>query len=104
MEISTVKKQAVGYLVNGEIFVPVSAGNRNYEEVLEWIADGNVPEEDALTDMRSAEILNRLAEIDTQRIRPLAELMLNPESQFARDKLATLEAEAAELRAELALL
>ena len=25
-------------------FIPMSAGNRDYQEYLEWVADGNTPE------------------------------------------------------------
>lgn len=102
MDIVTVKKMDTGYLVNGEIFVPEAPGNRDYVAVLEWIDAGNVPEDDTAKTDRTAEIYNRLAEIDALRIRPLSELMLNPESDYARGKLSALETEAAALRAELA--
>ena len=50
--INTVKLQAdidnptvvTGYLVNGNLNVPIVDGNRDYKEVTKWIADGNTPE------------------------------------------------------------
>jgi hypothetical protein len=51
---------------------------------------------------RRAEILARLAEIDTAGIRPLRAVADNSATDFDRQKLADLDTEAAELRAELA--
>lgn len=104
MIINTVKITDGGYVVNGNTFVPEAPGNRDYAEVIAWINAGGVVEPADVVDVRTAEIIARLAEIDALRIRPLSELMLSPESQFARDKLTSLEIEAAELRAELAKL
>jgi len=42
--INTVKIQGEGFLVNGNMSVPQAEGNRHYQEVLEWIAEGNTPE------------------------------------------------------------
>lgn len=56
MIINTVKKQENGYLVNGEIFVPESAGNRDYVAVLEWIDAGNTPEHTALDELKQSKI------------------------------------------------
>ena len=42
--INTVKIQGVGYLVNGSMSVPSSEGNRHYQGIQEWIAEGNTPE------------------------------------------------------------
>jgi hypothetical protein len=39
--INTVKIQGNGYLVDGCMSVPKDTGNRDYQEVLEWIASGN---------------------------------------------------------------
>lgn len=44
MEILTVKLQAGGYLVDGSLSVPNAPGNRHYQAVQEWIAEGNTPE------------------------------------------------------------
>ena len=42
--ITTVKIQGDGYLVNGNMSVPKAEGNRHYQDVLGWIAQGNTPE------------------------------------------------------------
>jgi len=44
MEILTVKKQTNGYLVNGSMSVPECDGNREYEMIKIWLAEGNEPE------------------------------------------------------------
>ena len=42
--INTVKIQGEGYLVNGTMSVPKADGNRDYEEVKQFIADGGIVE------------------------------------------------------------
>lgn len=44
MEITTVKLQREGYLLNDSIYVPNAIGNREYDAIQEWIALGNTPE------------------------------------------------------------
>ena len=44
MEIKSVKIQGNGYLLNGSMSVPKADGNREYELIKEWSAQGNVPE------------------------------------------------------------
>ena len=44
MTIITVKLQASGYLINGNMSVPNDPANRHYVMVQEWIAEGNTPE------------------------------------------------------------
>jgi hypothetical protein len=51
---------------------------------------------------RRAEILARLAEIDTASVRPLRAVAAGEATEFDHNKLAALDAEAAELRTELA--
>ena len=43
-EIKSVKIQCEGYLLNGNMSVPKANGNREYELIKEWLAQGNVPE------------------------------------------------------------
>ena len=43
-EIKSVKIQCEGYLLNGNMSVPKANGNREYELIKEWLAEGNVPE------------------------------------------------------------
>ena len=42
--IQTVKIQGQGYLLNGIMSVPKADGNREYELIKQWIAEGNTPE------------------------------------------------------------
>jgi hypothetical protein len=44
MEIQTVKIKGEGYLLNGNMHVPEADGNREYELIKQWIAEGNEPE------------------------------------------------------------
>jgi hypothetical protein len=44
IEISKVKNQSNGWLLNDSIFVPDIAGNKEREAILAWIAQGNTPE------------------------------------------------------------
>ena len=44
MTIETVKLQQNGYLLNGTKSVPLADGNRDYQEIMAWIAEGNTPE------------------------------------------------------------
>ncbi|MDR1489841.1 MAG: hypothetical protein LBS65_05050 [Desulfovibrio sp.] len=55
-----------------------------------------------LTKQRRTEILARLAEIDDTSVRPLRAIAQGEAVQADHDKLAALDAEAAELRTELA--
>lgn len=56
-KIQTVKKQeSGGYLVDGKLSVPNDAGNRHYQEVMEWIAAGNTPEPWETTDEREKRV------------------------------------------------
>ena len=34
-----------GYFVNGTMSVPLDEGNTDYQAVIEWLAEGNTPEE-----------------------------------------------------------
>lgn len=44
MEIQSVKIQGQGYLLNGTMSVPKADGNREYELIKDWLAEGNTPE------------------------------------------------------------
>lgn len=89
-------------------YIPCVDGNMDYEEYKNWLEDGNTPEpaksqeeiEAEARALRLAEIDARLSEIDKLKVRPLSELILDPASEFARDKLTYLELEAHKLRDE----
>ena len=42
--IETVKIQGSGYLLNGTMHVPNADGNKEYELIKQWLAEGNTPE------------------------------------------------------------
>jgi hypothetical protein len=44
IEITSVKIQHNGWLLNGNMSVPDAAGNREREAILNWIKEGNTPE------------------------------------------------------------
>lgn len=44
MEITSVKLQQNGYLLNSTMSVPMADGNREYELIKQWLAEGNTPE------------------------------------------------------------
>ena len=67
-----------------------------------WSDTPPEPTEAELAERRRGEILARLADIDAARSRPLADLALGLDEGFAQQKLEGLEAERAELAAELA--
>jgi hypothetical protein len=54
--INIVKIQGNGYLVNGNMSVPIAEGNRHYKEVLEWLSEGNIP----LPEFTDAELLQQI--------------------------------------------
>jgi hypothetical protein len=60
------------------------------------------PTPEELAARRRAEILVRLAKIDAASVRPLRAIAQGEDVQADHDKLAALDAEAAELRADLA--
>lgn len=43
-EIQTVKELEFGYLLNGTMSVPKADGNKEYELIKQWLAEGNTPE------------------------------------------------------------
>jgi hypothetical protein len=44
IEITSVKIQSNGWVLNGNITVPDAQGNMEREAILKWIAEGNTPE------------------------------------------------------------
>lgn len=58
MEIKSVKIQGQGYLLNGNMSVPQANGNREYELIKEWLAQGNVPEPEFTEAELAQQIIN----------------------------------------------
>jgi hypothetical protein len=44
MEITSVKIQSNGWLLNGNMSVPDASGNREREAIITWLLEGNTPE------------------------------------------------------------
>lgn len=67
MEIQTVKIQGQGYLLNGTMSVPGNApGNKEYELIKEWLAQGNVPEPEFTEAELAQQVINaKIAEAKT---------------------------------------
>ena len=75
--------------------------SQNYDEIIEPC---ETDEERAAREsrLRAAEIARRFAEIDRERIRPLAAIVAGVGTDEDKSRLKALEEEAAQLRAELA--
>ena len=70
MEIQTIKIQGQGYLLNGTMSVPKADGNKEYELIKQWLAEGNTPEpeftEEELTAREQAKLKQAKAQALTQ--------------------------------------
>ena len=60
-EIQTVKISGGGYLLNGAVSVPKADGNREYEIIKQWLAEGNTPEPEFTEEELSQMEAERLA-------------------------------------------
>lgn len=72
--IQTVKAKGQGYLLNGTMIVPKADGNREYELIKKWMAEGNTPEPE-FTDEDIAE--QELARAKAQAKAERATAMMN---------------------------
>lgn len=67
--------------------------------------DGQVISDEELADIEAENnrnsILNKIAELEAQQLRPLRELMIDSTNQFAKSKLESIDAQIAELRKQL---
>jgi len=73
--IQTVKEQRDiktnqldGYIINGNIFVPIDPNNTYYQQVQEWIKQGNIPEP-AFTKQQRVEYLQNLRISELKNLR-----------------------------------
>jgi hypothetical protein len=81
--------------------IPADAGNRDYQEYLEWVDAGNTPEPaEPLPNPRIAEIQLRLLKIDQESVRALRGQAVRGRPADIT-KLTKLEDEADTLRSEL---
>ena len=58
--IQTVKIQGQCYLLNGTMSVPKSDGNREYELIKQWLAEGNIPEQEFTTEQLNAQRISQI--------------------------------------------
>ena len=58
IEIKSVKIQGNGYLLNETMSVPQANGNREYELIKEWLAQGNVPEPEFTEEELAQQVIN----------------------------------------------
>ena len=106
--IETVKIQGNGYLLNGTMSVPKADGNREYELIKQWLAEGNIHEpefteeelqitsinkqiQEAKTYLSSTDFymtVDKYAELDEAR-----KVELATKRAEAREVINTLEAE-----------
>ena len=109
MEIKSVKIQGQGYLLNGIMYVPKADGNREYEMIKQWLAEGNTPEpeftEEELAqqakEQARQEALTTIVQLEASQLRSIRELMLDANNEYAKAKLADIEAKIQEERAKL---
>ena len=59
MEIKSVKLRQNGYLLNGEMSVPMADGNREYELIKVWLEEGNTPEPEFTIEEIKVSTLNK---------------------------------------------
>jgi hypothetical protein len=84
--------------------IPADSNNRDYQEYLDWFDAGNDPlPADPTSNPRIAEIKARLAQIDIESIRALRTKSVGKGKAADDTKLSELDAEADNLRAELAI-
>ena len=69
---SQVKISGKGYLADG-IFVPEDDSNKDYKEILEWIAEGNTPD----PEFTEAEILQNAKDNLAQPVQLLRQFCLS---------------------------
>ena len=82
------------------MWVPQANGNREYEIIKEWLAEGNVPEPEfteaelaqQAKEQARQEALTTIAQLEASQLRSIRELMLDANNEYAKAKLAEIEA------------
>ena len=77
IEITSVKIQSNGWLLNGNMSVPDASGNREREAIIAWLLEGNTPE----PEFTDAELLEQAQQVAKQeKIEALASIKVTTTS------------------------
>ena len=94
-EIKSVKIQGNGYLLNGTMSVPMADGNREYELIKLWIAEGNTPEpeytEAELAELEKAKIPQSITPRQARLALLNAELLDEADAMLAANRKWQIE-------------
>lgn len=100
-EIQTVKIQGECYLLNGTMHVPKADGNKEYELIKQWLAEGNIPEPEFTEEELAQQELNKKKQEALQYLADTAwyvERLADPSSGKAiPEDVLTKRAEAREI-------
>lgn len=97
-EIKSVKIQGNGYLLNGYMSVPKANGNREYELIKQWLAEGNTPEPEFTEAELAQQVVNAKVQEAKQYLQATDhKFYLGYKSKEGED-LATIEAKRDEAR------
>jgi hypothetical protein len=80
---------------------PITPGKRAYWDGSAWSEVDIIVNEDEQKEIRKRQILQELAELDLDLIRPIAAIINNTATEFDTNKIITLEAKKVSLRTEL---
>lgn len=65
------KNELIGYLrTTDNASIPIALGNRDYQAVLKWIADGNIPDSSATEKPEPLEIIAAKLTINSELAKP----------------------------------
>ena len=98
MEIKSVKIQGNGYLLNGNMSVPQANGNREYELIKEWLAQGNVPEDEFTQEELAQQVINAKVQEAKQYLQSTDHKFYLGYKPKDGEDLATIEAKRDEAR------
>lgn len=102
----TKKTVSVGTGTNAKFYESIGMTKMEVEQAYngQWYVKGYAPEkpQDEIDAERKAEILARLEAIDAESARPIRAVALGTATDYDKEKIQALEAEAVALREELA--
>ena len=98
MEIQTVKIQGQGYLLNNTMSVPKADGNREYELIKQWLAEGNTPEPEFTEAELAQQVIKAKVQEAKQYLQATDHKFYNGYKPKEGEDLATIEAKRDEAR------